>query len=142
MEKIIYEHQVQYYETDKMACVHHSNYIRWFEEARTDFLEKLGFGYFRFESEGVMSPVLKVEAEYKSMARYGDTVEIEVTAENYTGTRITFAYKITDEESGKLRCFGKTYHCFINNEGRPVSLKRQLPEMDKIMKDYQQNKKM
>lgn len=37
-----YIHKVQYYETDKMSIVHHSNYIRWFEEARIDWLEKAG----------------------------------------------------------------------------------------------------
>ena len=42
---IPYEHKVQYYETDGMGIVHHSNYIRWFEEARVDLLEQLGFGY-------------------------------------------------------------------------------------------------
>ena len=41
------EHKVQYYETDGMGIVHHSNYIRWFEEARVDLLEQLGFGYDR-----------------------------------------------------------------------------------------------
>ena len=35
MEPVFYTHTVHYYETDKMNCVHHSNYIRWFEEART-----------------------------------------------------------------------------------------------------------
>ena len=29
-----YLHKVQYYETDKMGIAHHSNYIRWMEEAR------------------------------------------------------------------------------------------------------------
>jgi len=94
VETFLYEHTVQYYETDKMDCVHHSNYIRWFEEARTFLLDKLGFGYFKMEENGVMSPVLRVEAEYKTMARYGDTAQIEVSADNYTGTRITFVYDI------------------------------------------------
>ena len=39
---MIYKHKVQYYETDKMQVVHHSNYIRWMEEARVEFLEKIG----------------------------------------------------------------------------------------------------
>ena len=39
-----YEHKVQYYETDKMGVVHHSNYIRWFEECRTDVMDKKGLG--------------------------------------------------------------------------------------------------
>ena len=47
MELNGYEHKVQYYETDQMGCVHHSNYIRWFEEARTAYLEQLDMGYAR-----------------------------------------------------------------------------------------------
>ena len=40
-----YIHKVQYYETDKMGITHHSNYIRWMEEARVDFMEQIGWGY-------------------------------------------------------------------------------------------------
>ena len=65
-----YEHRVQYYETDQMGCVHHSNYIRWFEECRTDYLQYLGMGYDTMEAAGVVSPVLTVQAEYKSMTRF------------------------------------------------------------------------
>ena len=36
-----YEHKAHYYETDKMGIVHHSNHIRWMEEARMDLLEQL-----------------------------------------------------------------------------------------------------
>lgn len=136
MKAFLYEHTVQYYETDKMDCVHHSNYIRWFEEARTFLLDKLGFGYFKMEESGVMSPVLRVEAEYKTMARFGDTAEIEVSAENYTGTRISFVYHIRDKATGILRCSGKTHHCFIGGSGRPVSLKKHLPEMDALVQSY------
>lgn len=53
-----YEHRVQYYETDQMGIVHHSNYIRWFEEARTYVLEEMGFGYKEMEHCGIISPVL------------------------------------------------------------------------------------
>ena len=50
-EKMEYTHKVQYYETDQMGIVHHSNYIRWFEEARSDVLEKAGMGYDVMEAE-------------------------------------------------------------------------------------------
>ena len=49
-----YEHIVQYYETDQMGIVHHSNYIRWFEEARSYILEQIGFGYKKMEEEGII----------------------------------------------------------------------------------------
>ena len=55
-----YIHKVQYYETDQMGIVHHSNYIRWFEEARIDLLEQLGIGYDMIEKEGIISPVIGV----------------------------------------------------------------------------------
>ena len=45
-----YCHRVQYYETDMMGLVHHSNYIRWMEEARVDFLDQLGFPYAVFKA--------------------------------------------------------------------------------------------
>ncbi|MFQ9127202.1 MAG: acyl-CoA thioesterase [Butyricicoccaceae bacterium] len=67
------EHKVQYYETDGMGIVHHSNYIRWFEEARVDLLEQLGFGYDRIEAEGYSGPVLEVACQYKTMSRFGET---------------------------------------------------------------------
>ena len=45
-----YVRKVQYYETDRMGIVHHSNYIRWMEEARTDVLEQIGLPYDKIES--------------------------------------------------------------------------------------------
>lgn len=106
MEAVFYEHVVQYYETDRMGCVHHSNYIRWFEEARTWLMAEGGFGYDRMEALGVMSPVLKAEAEYRTMARFGETVVIETRVEQYTGTRIAFSYAVRDKATGALRCQG------------------------------------
>ena len=53
MPLIPYRHKVQYYETDTMKIVHHSNYVRWMEEARVDMLEQMGIGYDVMEKEGI-----------------------------------------------------------------------------------------
>lgn len=45
----VYEHKTQYYETDQMGIIHHSNYIRWFEEARVHMMEQMGMGYDMME---------------------------------------------------------------------------------------------
>lgn len=55
MDYRIYERRAQYYETDQMGVVHHSNYIRWFEEARVFFMDQMGFGYDEMEKSGVSS---------------------------------------------------------------------------------------
>ena len=84
-----YDHKVQYYETDGMGIVHHSNYIRWFEEARVDLLEQLGFGYDRIEEAGYSGPVLEVSCQYKTMSKFGETVRIEASITQYNGVRMT-----------------------------------------------------
>ena len=61
-----YNHTVQYYETDKMGITHHSNYIRWMEEARVDFLKQIGWDYDKLEEIGVISPVTEVSCKYKN----------------------------------------------------------------------------
>ena len=98
------EHKVQYYETDGMGIVHHSNYIRWFEEARVDLLEQLGFGYDRIEAEGYSGPVLEVACQYKTMSRFGETVRIEATITQYNGVRMTLHYDVFDKATGEVRC--------------------------------------
>jgi len=129
-----YTHKVQYYETDQMGIVHHSNYIRWFEEARTDMMDNAGFGYAKMEEAGVMSPVLSVECEYKTMTRFGESVIINVDIIKYNGIRMEIDYKICDRETNEIRCMGKTTHCFLNKEGKIVSLKRDYKDMDEKIK--------
>ena len=124
------EHKVQYYETDGMGIVHHSNYIRWFEEARVDLLEQLGFGYDRIEAAGYSGPVLEVSCQYKTMSKFGETVRIEASITQYNGVRMTLHYDVYDKATGTLRCTGDSRHCFINAEGKPAILKRCWPEFD------------
>jgi len=124
-----YRHTVQYYETDQMGIVHHSNYIRWFEEARSYLLESSGFGYKRMEELGIISPVLSIKAEYKTMTHYYDTVEIKINILKYNGIKIVIGYEIKDVNTGELRCSGESEHCFLNTEGKPISLKRVQPEL-------------
>ena len=116
-----YDHKVQYYETDGMGIVHHSNYIRWFEEARVDLLEQLGFGYDRIEEAGYSGPVLEVSCQYKTMSKFGETVRIEASITQYNGVRMTLHYDVYDKATGTLRCTGDSRHCFINAEGNRLS---------------------
>jgi acyl-CoA thioester hydrolase len=127
-----YQHKVQYYETDGMQIVHHSNYIRFFEEARLDFLEKIGVSYAEIERLGYVVPVLSVNADYKSMTHYGETLVICVKFEEFSGLRFAFTYRVYDSESKTLRATGKTTHCYLK-DGKPVHLKRELPDLYQSM---------
>ena len=136
-----YKHKVQYYETDQMQIVHHSNYIRWFEEARTDYLERIGMPYDEMERNEIISPVLSVEAEYLRMVRFGDTVSIEICVKEYNGIKLTISYEVIDDKTGMVHCKGLTKQCFLNSKGRPVSLKKTNPEYhEKLMAEYEAGK--
>ncbi len=131
-----YEHVVQYYETDQMKVAHHSNYIRWFEEARVDAFDKIGLGYKECEEQGVLSPVVGVSAKYKTSALFYDTVVIKVKFTKYTGVRLYIEYEVTDKKTGQVRCTGNSEHCFVTPDGRIVSIKRDYPQMDAIVNMY------
>lgn len=131
-----YLHKAQYYETDGMGIIHHSNYIRWFEEARVDLLAQIGLPYEVMEAAGVSSPVLSVQCEYKTMTRFGEAAQISVSLLEYNSVKMTIGYVVTDHASGTVRCTGETRHCFLSPEGRPLSLRRSHPEMDAILQQY------
>ena len=123
-----YIRKVQYHETDKMGVVHHSNYIKWFEEARLDFMDKQGFSYKSFEDLGYISPVLSIECKYKKSVRFDDTIKVETKLVSYD-IRHKFTYVITDAETGEIRATGETTHCNIDQKGRVISLKKTMPEL-------------
>lgn len=123
----IYKHAVQYYETDKMGITHHSNYIRWMEEARIDFLEQIGWNYARLESLGIISPVVSVECKYKATTTFSDIVYISVSVEEFKGVKLSLYYNMINAEN-KIVCEAKSEHCFLNPHGIPIRLKREFPE--------------
>lgn len=122
-----YELRAQYYETDQMGIVHHSNYIRWFESARIWYMHQVGVDYRRMEEMGIISPVLEVSCTYKSMVRFDDVVEVVPKIEKYNGIRMELSYQILDRQTGEVRTTGRSSHCFLNKDGRPCSLKKACP---------------
>lgn len=128
-----YLHRANYYETDQMGLIHHSNYIRWMEEARIDFLEQIGWGYRELEEHGLMIPVTAVSCQYKSPVKFGDTVRISVKITNYQGVRLSLEYQITDDKTGRLCAVGSSSHCFCNQNGRPLRLKKFSEPFDLLL---------
>lgn len=136
-----YEHIVQYYETDQMKVAHHSNYIRWFEEARVDAFEQIGLGYKECEENGIMSPVTSVTAKYKTSAEFYDTVVISIRFTKYTGVRLCIEYEVRDKATGAVRCTGQSEHCFVSSsEGKIISVARSYPELDRVLREYVEEK--
>lgn len=127
--------RVLYYETDKMAIVHHSNYLRWLEEARLDFLEQMGIPYDKMEKDGIMIPVLSASCQYKYATRFGDTVIIKMKMEDFNGLKFKISYKVTEKETGDIRLLAETAHFFVDNNFKPIRIKNTAPNIYNIFKN-------
>ena len=130
-----YDRKINYYETDQMAIVHHSNYIRFFEEARVSFMEQVGYPYERLESEEILSPVIAVSCKYMHPVRFGDTIRIYVKLTSVTKVKCAFAYEIRDLATDEIRAKGTSEHGFVTRDGRPVIIEREKPEFYKAFKE-------
>ena len=132
---IPYRHTAQYYETDRMGIIHHSNFIRWMEEARIDFLRQQGIRYSDLEASGLISPIFEVRCQYKRMVRFEDTVSIVVSVTRYTGVKLVLSYRMTDEVTGELCAQGESTSCFMNADGKLISLKKEYPGLHTVFEN-------
>ena len=125
---IPYRHTAQYYETDRMGIIHHSNYIRWMEEARIDYLRQQGIRYSDLvEASGLISPIYEVRCQYKRPVRFEDVVAIEVKLLKYTGVKLILSYRMINVTTGDICAEGESTSCFTNAEGKLISLKKSFP---------------
>ena len=127
-----YRRKIQYYETDKMGVTHHSNYIRFMEEARVDFLSQIGWDYDRLESMGIISPVTAVDCRFRSPTTFADEVVIEVTVEEIKGARLKIGY-LMKKPDGSVVCEAASEHCFATPDGHLIRLAREYPEFYKAL---------
>lgn len=130
-----YKRIINYYETDKMGVVHHSNYIRFLEEARCRWLEGLGIPMEYVESEGYTIPTLEVNCKYKHHVTSGDTILITPRISEYNGVRMTVTYDVIEEKTGEVVIEAWTKHCFTNRELRPVNMKKKNEKINKVFEE-------
>lgn len=126
--------RVHYYETDQMGIVHHSNYIRWFEEARTAYMDQNGVGYASIEARGVQIPVVGISCTYHTAVRFDQVIEIHTRLAFFNGVRAAYEYEIYPEGGGPLLAEGRSEHCFTDARTLvPLNLKKRLPDFYEIM---------
>jgi len=128
-----YIHKVNYYETDKMGIVHHSNYVRWLEEARVLAMDKIGYPVSKLEQENLFSPVLSYSIDIKHSTTFEDSVQIVPKVKAYNGVRLEMSYEMKLKD--KLVATATTKHCFINETGLPQRLNKVIPGLDKKLKE-------
>lgn len=130
-----YEHVVRYYETDRMGVVHHSNYIRFMEEARTEYLRGIGFDLLALERDGIVSPVVSVECRYRQTTTFDDRIVVRLSLDSYSGVKIVFSYEMRNAASDEVVCTASSTHCFVDEHGKPLNLRKRFLEMDRFLRE-------
>ena len=132
MKSFVHKLRVEYHHTDQMGIVHHSNYVRFFEAARTEWLRSAGMTYAEMERRGVMMPIVEVNVTYKQPAYYDELLSITTTVDEMPMARMTFRYKVRGED-GRDIASGSTTLGFIDKETRrPVRAPQWLLEVIKL----------
>jgi len=123
------QHSVAFYETDAMGIVHHSNYVRFLEHARVQFLAEHDRPYTEYVAEGFHVPVTRVAVSYKRPCRFADVVEVRCWLAWARTASLGFAYDLTVQ--GQLVAFAETDHAITDLSGRPV----RIPEHMRVRMD-------
>jgi acyl-CoA thioester hydrolase len=112
-KKSIYRRKVNFYETDAQGVVHHSNYFRYFEEARGYLLEELGYPYHKMHNEGLYVVLVEGNIRIKRPIVYQDTFDIEISLSIENEYSLSFGYKIYINNT--IHSTGYTKHCITKN---------------------------
>ncbi len=133
-----YVRVVNYYETDQMHVVHHSNYARYLEEARLHLMDQVGLPYDKLEKMGVIIPVLELHDYYIKSITYGDVIEIKAKVTKLSSVRFTLEYNIFRSGTDELLHKAATSHAFLDSEFRPMNMKKAFPEEYKIFESIKE----
>ena len=115
-----HRHRVRYRECDPMGVVYHAHVLDWFEAARTEALRAAGLPYRQLEEDGVIMPVVDLEATYHASVRYDDLVEV-TCAFPRVGVRLPVDYEVRVAGEDAVRISGRVTLCFVDVErGRPI----------------------
>ncbi len=104
---------VRYGETDQMQFVHHSNYLKYFELARLEWLSQMEISYAQMERDGILMPVVSAVVNYKTPLFFGDTFQVKVILAKQPRATLDFEYEITNQK-GEIICTGSTVLAFLS----------------------------
>lgn len=123
--------KIYYHHTDCGGVVYYANYLKFLEEARTEFLAQRGIYIGELAKEGTMFVVSRQEIDYKLPAFYGDALEIDTRIGNISAVRIIFDCEIRNQKKQTVAKAKTTLVC-VDKNLRPKAIPKGIQE--KILK--------
>jgi acyl-CoA thioester hydrolase len=126
---------VRFFEVDLQGVVFNMWYLAWFDDAMTAFLTDLGFGFDEMLSRGWDVQLVHTEVDWRSGARFGDAVDVEVTTDRIGKTSLTLAFRVL--RAGEAIVTAKTVYVVVGIDGSgkravPDDLRARLVDADEL----------
>ena len=112
------EIRIYYEDTDCGGVVYYANYLRYFERARTEYLEKFGLSFRELMEMGVRFVVVHAEVDYMSPARYGDTLVIETSVVDVRRASVILHYEVLEKRTLTRVVTGQTTIVCVDSKGK------------------------
>jgi acyl-CoA thioester hydrolase len=123
--------RVRYQETDQMGIVYHTNYVNWMEWGRTELIREAGMPYQDIEARGLLLPIVNLEVNFRTSAKYDDRITIHTCISSASSLRVAFAYRI--QRGDEVLVTGASEHVWLNASYRPVRLEKQDPDLYQLI---------
>lgn len=120
------EIRIYYEDTDCGGVVYYANYLKYFERARTEYLESRGQSVAALMEQGTVFVVVHAEIDYRSPARYGETLAIETSVSDITSASFTFVHVVKEKDSGRVVVEGSARLAATDGNGKVKRLDKAL----------------
>ncbi|MGI9250572.1 MAG: acyl-CoA thioesterase [Pseudohongiellaceae bacterium] len=120
---------VRYAETDAMGVVHHSGYLVYFEEARSQYMRDMGHDYALIEKDGFRLPVTETQLRYSGSLYYGQRVRVRAWIEENRSRRLKFVYEVRSGDDDAVLVTGYTYHVWTDASGKVTRIPDSLMQL-------------
>ncbi len=119
--------RIYYHDTDCGGIIYYANYLKYFEEARTECFEKAGFFVGEMADRKILFVVARQEIDYKSPATYGDELDVSASVTEMGRSKIVFDCMIK-HQSGRVIASGKTYMVCVNEKIKPIPIPQEIKD--------------
>ena len=110
--------RIYYEDTDCGGIVYYANYLKYFERARTQYLENRRLSVAELMNAGRVFVVVHAEVDYRAPARYGETLEIETTISEMNPAAMTFSHVVRERQSRRLVVEGAARLAVTDGNGK------------------------
>ena len=114
----MWETRIYYGDTDAGGVIYYANYLRYFEKSWFEYLAARGLSLLDWHDKGIFFIIKRVEVDYISTARYGETIQVQTDVSEVTRASFTFHHRVILKDSGRLICEGKNQMVCISAEGK------------------------